>query len=156
VCKVASWLRTIFDELRLRAFVKTSGKSGVHVLVPILRHFDYDTVRGMSEQICRYVLRQHPDAVTMEWSVDRRRGKVFLDHNQNVRGKTLASAYSPRALPGAPVSMPLRWEELEDVYPTDFRMATALERLAQHGDIWSSILESKNDLEASFASLANG
>ena len=91
----------------------------------------------------------------MEWSVDRGRGRVFLDHNQNGRGKTLATAYSPHALPGAPVSMPVRCEELEHTYPTDFRMATAPDRLAQVADIWSWILEAKNDLEATYASLAS-
>src|SRR5207248_8987043 len=122
------------------------GKTGLHIFVPILRHYDYDMVRGMSEQICRYVLNQHPRELTMEWSVHRRRGKVFLDHNQNTRGKTLAAAYSPRALPGAPVSMPLRWTELAHVKPMDFTIATAGARLCQVGDLWADILEHKADL----------
>ncbi|MBV9324993.1 MAG: non-homologous end-joining DNA ligase [Chloroflexi bacterium] len=147
-CTAARWLKTLLDELDLRSFVKTSGKSGLHVLVPILREFDHDTVRRISAHICRYVLEHHPESVTMEWSVDRRRGKVFLDHNQNTRGKTLASPYSPRALPGAPVSMPVAWAELDDVYPTDFRIATVGARLADVGDIWSDLLECKNDLGA--------
>ena len=84
----------------------------------------------------------------MEWATDKRTGKIFLDHNQNVRGKTLASIYSPRALPGAPVSMPLRWDELGDVYPTDFTVLTAPERLAATGDLWADILDAKHDLEA--------
>ena len=151
VCIVARWLKTLLDELGLEAFVKTSGKSGLHVLVPILRQFDYDAVRGISAQICRFVLEQHPETLTMDWAVDRRRGKVFLDHNQNTRGKTLASPYSPRALDGAPVSMPVRWAELEDIYPTQFRIGTVVDRLAGVGDIWSDVLKCKNDLTAAAA-----
>ncbi|HXG35487.1 MAG TPA: ATP-dependent DNA ligase, partial [Dehalococcoidia bacterium] len=127
-------------------FVKTSGKTGLHIYVPILRQLDYDTVRSMSEAICKHVLRQRPREVTMEWSVEKRRGKVFLDHNQNVRGKTLASIYSPRPLAEATVSMPLRWDELDKVYPTDFTILNAPERLQEIGDIWSGILDAKNDL----------
>jgi bifunctional non-homologous end joining protein LigD len=83
----------------------------------------------------------------MEWVVEKRTGKIFVDRNQNARGKTLASVYSPRALPGAPVSMPLRWDELGDVYPTDFTILTAPDRLAKTGDLWAGILDAKHDLE---------
>jgi len=82
----------------------------------------------MAEQICRYLLVQHPNELTTEWSIERRRGKVFLNYNQNTRGKTLACAYSPRALRGVPVSMPLGWEELEQVYPAEFNIHTVHER----------------------------
>ena len=152
-CEAALWLKEVLDELRLPAFVKTSGKTGVHVFVPILRQFDYATVRGMSEQICRFVHRQHPHETTLDWSVERRRGKVFLDYNQNTRGKTLATPYSPRALPGAPVSMPLRWDELGTTYPEQFTLRTAPARLAQTGDLWHDILDHKADLTRVFAAL---
>ena len=82
----------------------------------------------------------------MEWTVEKRAGKVFLDHNQNVRGKTLASIYSPRVLPEAAVSMPLHWNELGEVYPSDFTLLTAPARLAAAGDLWADILEAKHDL----------
>lgn len=150
-CQAAVWLKNVLDELRLPAFVKTSGKTGLHVFVPILRQFDYDTVRGMSEQICRFVQRQHPAETTLDWSVERRRGKVFLDFNQNTRGKTLATPYSPRALPGAPVSMPLGWAELGSIYPAQFTLRTTHERLAQVGDLWRDILDHKADLARAFS-----
>ena len=150
-CEVARWLKDVLDSLSLSSFVKTSGKTGLHIYVPILRQLDYSSVRAACETIGRFVLQRHPKEVTMEWTVDRRPGKVFLDHNQNVRGKTLASAYSPRALPEAAVSMPLRWDELGEVYPTDFTILTALERLAQVGDLWADILETKHDLEGLLA-----
>ena len=82
----------------------------------------------------------------MEWTVEKRAGKIFLDHNQNVRGKTLASIYSPRVLPEAAVSMPLHWNELDGVYPSDFTILTAPARLAATGDLWAGILEAKHDL----------
>jgi bifunctional non-homologous end joining protein LigD len=149
-CQVAGWLKEVLDDLNLPSFVKTSGKTGVHIFVPILRQFDFDTVRSIAEQICRFVLRQHPKETTMDWSVERRRGKVFLDHNQNTRGKSLAAPYSPRALPSAPVSMPVRWAELSQVYPTDFTLRDAPARVQQMGDLWADILAHKADLSRSF------
>ena len=150
-CQAALWLKQVLDELRLPSFAKTSGKTGLHVFVPILRTFDYDTVRSVSEQICRFVLHQHPRETTLEWSVERGRGKVFLDHNQNTRGKTLATPYSPRALPGAPVSMPLQWDEVGDASAEDFTLRTAEARLAQVGDLWRGILQHKADLAQTFS-----
>ena len=149
--QVALWLKAVLDDLKLPSWVKTSGKTGVHVFVPILRQVNYDVVRAISEQICRFVQRQHPRETTMEWSVEQRRGKVFLDHNQNTRGKTLATPYSPRALPGAPVSMPLEWDELCSISPRQFTLWTASKRLEQVGDLWQDILEHKADLSAVFS-----
>ena len=82
----------------------------------------------------------------------KRRGKVFADYNQNARGKTLASVYSPRVLPSAAVSMPLRWDELGSVFPTDFTILTAPERLRTVGDLWSILMDARHDL----ASLLGG
>jgi bifunctional non-homologous end joining protein LigD len=94
------------------------------------------------------VLKGHPDEVTMDWAVVKRSGRVFMDHNMNARSKSLASIYSPRVAPEASVSTPLNWDELDDIYPTQFNMLTVPERLAQCGDLWKDILEHKHDLEA--------
>ena len=145
-CDVAFWVKDILDSLSLSSFVKTTGKTGLHVYVPILRQFDYGAVRSACETIGRFVLQAHPKEVTMEWSVPKREGKIFFDHNQNVRGKTLASIYSPRPSPEAAVSMPVRWDELREIYPTDFTILTAHERLARTGDLWHDILARKHDL----------
>ena len=128
--------------------IKTSGATGLHIYVPILRHLDYDVVRAAAETIGKFLLRAHPRVITMEWSTVKRKGKIFFDHNQNTKGKTLASIYSPRPLPWAGVSMPLRWEELRDVYPTDFTILNAPDRLAEVGDLWANILDEKHDLGA--------
>jgi len=84
--------------------------------------------------------------VTVDWTVANRPGKVFADYNQNVRGKTLASIYSPRVQPWAGVSMPVRWDELKSVMPPDFNLLSAPERLAEVGDLWAGILDAKHDL----------
>src|SRR5678815_1226605 len=92
-------------------------------------------------------MRKHPKDITMEWSVPKRTGKIFMDYNMNVRGKTLNVAYSPRGAPGAPVSMPLTWEELAGAHPLDFLMTNAPARLAKTGDRWSAALTRKQSLE---------
>jgi bifunctional non-homologous end joining protein LigD len=134
--KVAFWLRTLLGEMGLRAIVKTSGKTGLHVFVPIERTVTFDTVRQLSEMVGRHVVREHPREVTVEWAVEKRTGKIFIDYNMNVRGKTLAAAYSPRGSPGAPVSMPLTWDELERARPEDFTVAGVIGRLEKTGDRW--------------------
>jgi bifunctional non-homologous end joining protein LigD len=145
-CDVAFYLKKHLDDLKLESFIKTSGKTGLHIYIPIERNIDYDTVRSLSEIICRQVLTEHPDEVTMDWAVVKRTGKVFMDHNMNARSKSLASIYSPRVAPEGCVSTPLDWNELRKVYPTDFIMRSLPDRLAQKGDLWSDILDHKHDL----------
>ncbi len=151
--QVALWLKELLDSANLSSFVKTSGATGLHIYVPVLRQYDYETIRGVASTIGGFLLSAHPQQITMEWASEKRRGKVFFDANQNARIKSLASAYSPRTKPGGPVSMPLRWTELERVYPTDFHILNAHERLEQHGDLWANILDAKHDLEALLAAV---
>jgi bifunctional non-homologous end joining protein LigD len=147
-CDVALWLKDVLDSMSLSSFVKTTGKTGLHIYVPILREFDYATVRASAETIGKFLVGAHPRDITMQWTVEKRTGKIFFDHNQNTRGKTLASIYSPRPSPQAAVSMPVRWDELRDIYPPDFTILTAPERLAKTGDLWANILNEKHDLGA--------
>ncbi len=131
----------------LEPIVKTSGKTGLHVFVPIRRTIDFDAARQVSELVGRHLMRQHPKDITMEWSVPKRTGKIFMDYNMNVRGKTLNVAYSPRGAHGGPVSMPLTWEELASAHPLDFRITNVPQRLAQAGDRWRDALVRKQSLE---------
>ncbi|MGD0354090.1 MAG: DNA ligase D [Dehalococcoidia bacterium] len=147
VCKVALWLKEMLDSLSLSSFIKTSGRTGLHIYVPINRQFDYRSVRTAAETIARFVLKEHPREVTVDWAVEKRTGKIFIDYNQNVRGKTLASAYSPRAAPGATVSVPLRWDELGKISPTSFDIKSVPRRLSETGDLWAKILDAKRDLK---------
>lgn len=149
--QVAFWLRELLLGMSLQPIVKTSGKTGLHVFVPIRRTLDFDATRHVSELVSRHLMRQHPKDITMEWSVPKRTGKIFMDHNMNVRGKTLNVAYSPRGEPGAPVSMPLTWDELADAHPLDFRIPDVVKRLSRTGDRWSDALERKQDLASALA-----
>jgi bifunctional non-homologous end joining protein LigD len=139
-------LRDMLGRLGLEIFVKTSGRTGLHLYLPIVRKFDYDAARSIAETIGRYALQQWPDEVTLEWSVERRTGKIFFDYNQNSRGKSLASILCPRRHPLGTVSMPVTWEQLERVYPTDFTIRTVPDILEQEGDPWAAILSAKQDL----------
>lgn len=145
-CKVALQLKEILDSLSLNSFVKTSGKTGLHIYVPIIREFDFREIHSTAKMITGFFFQKHTKEVTMEWPIPLRTGKVFLDYNQNARGKTLASIYSPRPSPQATVSTPLYWSEVGKIYPTDFTLLNLFKRLNKTGDIWSDILLKANDL----------
>jgi bifunctional non-homologous end joining protein LigD len=145
--EVAFRLRELLQSMSLEAIVKTSGKTGLHVFVPIRRTIDFDQARELCEIVGRHLMRRHPKDITMEWSVPKRTGKIFLDYNMNGRGRTLNSAYSPRGAAGAPVSMPLTWDELAKAHPLDFRITNAAARLAETGDRWRDALTRKQSLE---------
>src|SRR5258706_195007 len=145
--EVAFHLRELLQGMQLEPIVKTSGKTALHLFVPIKRTLDFEAARTVSEMVGRHLMRQHPKDITMEWSVEKRTGKIFMDFNMNVRGKTLNVAYSPRGEPGAPVSMPLTWEELAGAHPLDFRISNVIERLAAAGDRGHDGLERKQSLE---------
>ena len=145
--EVAFRLRELLNSMGLEPIVKTSGKTGLHVFLPIRRTIDFDTARQVSEFVGRHLMRLHPKDITLEWSVPKRTGKIFMDYNMNVRGKTLNVAYSPRGAAGAPVSMPLTWEELARAHPLDFRITNAATRLAQTGDRWQDTIGRKQSLE---------
>lgn len=144
--RVAFWINDLLKAMSLRAVVKTSGKTGLHVFVPIERTVTFDEVRQICEMVGRHVLREHPREVTMEWATQKRTGKIFIDYNMNVRGKTLNVAYSPRGAPGAPVSMPLTWDELEAAEPGHFTLRNVLSRLDRTGDRWHDVLSTKQSL----------
>jgi bifunctional non-homologous end joining protein LigD len=148
--RVAFWLRALLREMSLEAIVKTSGKTGLHVFVPIERTVTFDEARHICETVGRHLMRAHPKDITMEWAVEKRTGKIFIDYNMNVRGKTLNVAYSPRGVAGAPVSMPLTWEELEAAEPPDFTIHNVPARVAKNGDRWHDVLERKQSLTKAF------
>jgi bifunctional non-homologous end joining protein LigD len=149
--EVAFRLRELLNGMALEPIVKTSGKTGLHVFLPIRRTIDFDAARQVSESVGRHLMRLHPKDITLEWSVPKRTGKIFMDYNMNVRGKTLNVAYSPRGAAGAPVSMPLTWEELAGAHPLDFRITNAAERLAKTSDRWREALSRKQSLEKALA-----
>jgi len=138
--RVAHLIREALERLELRAYVKTSGADGIHVLVPIARRSGYAQAYEFAELLSRRLEADHPGEVTTEWLKKKRSG-VLVDHRQNGWGKTIASVYSVRPKPGAPVSTPLAWEELtERIRPRDFSMTVALERVAALGDLFAPVL----------------
>ncbi|NJO12465.1 MAG: DNA ligase D, partial [Gammaproteobacteria bacterium] len=148
--RVAFWINELLRQMSLSAVVKTSGKTGLHVFVPIERTVTFDQARSLCEMVGRHVMREHPREVTMDWAVIKRTGKIFIDYNMNVRGKTLNVAYSPRGVPGAPVSMPLTWDELEAADPTHFTLRSVIARLEKTGDRWHDVLSVKQSLAKAF------
>ena len=138
--RVAHLIREALEGLDLRSYVKTSGADGIHVLLPIARRATFKQTYEFAELLSRQLEAEHPGLVTTEWLKKKRRG-VLVDHRQNGHGKTIASVYSVRPKPGAPVSTPLRWEELtERVRPRDFGRREALDRVAKHGDLFEPVL----------------
>jgi len=152
---VAHLVRDALEELDLRSYVKTSGASGIHVLVPITRRSSYDETYEFAGLIARGVETGNPGVATTEWLKKKRPdGAVLVDHRQNARGKTIASVYAVRPRPGAPVSTPLRWEELtEAVRPRDFGMAEALARIERLGDLYEPTLRGGQSLAPALRSL---
>ncbi|HZQ04265.1 MAG TPA: non-homologous end-joining DNA ligase [Gaiellaceae bacterium] len=151
--RVAHLVRAALERLELRSYVKTSGADGIHVLVPIARRHGYDETYEFAELVSRQLEAEHPGEVTTAW-LKRKRSGVLVDHRQNGWGKTIASVYSVRPKPGAPVSTPLEWEELtEQVRPRDFSMAAALERVAARGDLFAPVLRGGQSLAAALRTL---
>jgi bifunctional non-homologous end joining protein LigD len=144
--EVAHLIGELLDELELPGYVKTSGADGIHVLAPITRRSTFQETYDFAEAASRLLEERHPGLVTTEWLKKKRVG-VLVDHRQNGAGKTIASVYSVRPKPGAPVSTPLRWEELTpDVRPQQFTMEVALRRVAEHGDLFAPVLEDPRPL----------
>ena len=138
--QVALLVKQALDLVGLASYAKTSGSEGIHVLVPIARRHTYDDTRSFAEVVAGAIARTHPGLATTEWTKAKRRG-VLIDANQNGEGKTIASAYSVRPKPGAPVSTPLRWEEVdESLDPAAFTMDVVLDRVAELGDLFAPVL----------------
>src|SRR5680860_131861 len=132
-------LRLVLEEAGLTAFVKTSGNRGLHVFAPIEPTREFLDVRHAVIAAARELERRMPERVTTSWWKEERGERVFVDFNQANRDRTMAGAYSPRALAHAPVSCPLEWAELDGADPTNFTIGTVPGRLAVTGDPWASM-----------------
>jgi bifunctional non-homologous end joining protein LigD len=153
VVQVALLVKQVLDALGLAGFPKTSGSDGIHVLVPVERRHTYGETREFAEIVARTLAATHRGLVTTEWAKAKRQG-VLIDANQNGEGKTIASAYSVRPHPGAPVSAPLRWEEVNDgLHPRDFTMESVLARVERHGDLFEGVLGTRQRLGPALESI---
>jgi bifunctional non-homologous end joining protein LigD len=153
VVAVALLVKEVLDALGLVGFAKTSGSDGMHVLVPVQRRYTYDQTREFAEIVAGTLARTHQGLVTTEWTKAKRRG-VLIDSNQNGEGKTIASVYSVRPHPGAPVSTPLRWDEVrEGLDPKTFGTDAVLARIEQHGDLFEGVLTERQSLGQALAAV---
>jgi bifunctional non-homologous end joining protein LigD len=151
--QVALLVKQALDAFGLVGFPKTSSAEGMHVLVPIERRHTYDDTRQFAEIVARAIARTNRGLATTEWTKSKRRG-VLIDSNQNGEGKTIASVYSVRPRPGAPVSTPLRWEEVnEGLDPLSFTMSTVLERVRKQGDLFEGVLNTRQRLNDALKAL---
>jgi bifunctional non-homologous end joining protein LigD len=151
--EVALLVKQALDAFGLTSFPKTSGSDGIHVLVPIERRWTYEDTREFCEIVARALARSHPGLITTEWSKTKRRG-VLIDSNQNGEGKTIASVYSVRPKPGAPVSTPLRWDEVnEKLDPTSYTMDVVLTRVEHDGDLFEGVLTTRQSLGRALQSI---
>ncbi|MDT0202313.1 DNA polymerase domain-containing protein [Nocardioides sp. AE5] len=145
--RVAGLARELFEEMGMTPFVKTSGNRGVHVFVRIEPRWEFADVRHAAIAFGR-ALAERDDQVTVNWWKEERGERIFVDFNQNLRDRTIASAYSLRPLPGAPVSTPLTWAELAEVDdPAAYNLFTVPDLVADRGDAWEGIDEAAYSLE---------
>jgi bifunctional non-homologous end joining protein LigD len=151
--QVALLVKAALDAFGLVGYPKTSSAEGMHVLVPIQRRYTYDDTRRFAEIVAGAIARTNRGLATTEWTKSKRRG-VLIDANQNGEGKTIASAYSVRPRRGAPVSTPLRWEEVtEHLDPMSFTMESVRRRIDEHGDLFEGVLTTKQRLTEALNSL---
>lgn len=150
VQQVALVVKDVLDELELQGYLKTSGATGLHILVPLIPNtFSHDRVRLIAAAIAKMVVDRRPDIATVDRLIRDRHGKVYVDFCQNGRGRTMACVYSPRARDGAPVSTPLRWDELRrPINPDVFTITTIFKRLDRIGDLFATMLKDRQDITA--------
>jgi bifunctional non-homologous end joining protein LigD len=151
VLDVALVCKEVFDELGLPAFPKTSGSSGIHVYVPLKPKYDYGRIAEIATALANEVAGRAPKIATTQRSLAKRqKQQVYVDAMQNARGKTIASVFSARAKPGASVSMPLTWKQVEKgVEISDFTIKNAPRMLKKSGDAWSKFFDSRQELKLS-------
>ncbi len=146
--RAAEQLREVLDGLGLRGWPKTSGGRGLHVFVPIEPRWTFTQVRRSAIAVARELERRAPDRITTAWWKEERGAKIFVDYNQTARDRTIASAYSVRPRPDAPVSAPLRWDEVADARPQDFDLVTMPVRYRELGDVHADMDEHAFRLES--------
>ena len=148
VVETALVVKEVMDELETECLCKTSGASGLHVYVPLGAKYDYDSVKILSELIAQKVQSRLPDTTSLERSIKKRNNKIYLDYLQNRIGQTLAAPYSVRPKPGATVSTPLEWSEVNSkLHPSQFTIKNALKRFEKKGDLWAPVLSKGADIK---------
>jgi len=143
----------VLEKLELEGFPKTTGGDGMHIYIPLEPVYSYDMTRPFAEILSRLAAAERPDLFTTPRSVARReKGKVYFDHLQNGRGKTISAPYVLRAYDGAPVATPLEWREVAPgLHPSQFHIRNVLDRFARTGDLFAGVLRNRQRLEPAMA-----
>lgn len=149
---IALRFRLLLKELRLQSFPKISGATGIHIYIPIAPRYTFHQTSTFVKKLGDIIIQNDPKLATNERKITDRGGKVYIDHLQNLEGKTIASVYSIRPFPKAPVSMPVSWEELPDCHPSMFTIVTAPERIRRTGDLFKPLLTLEQTLPEEFLS----
>ena len=148
VIETSLCVKEILDKAKIKGYCKTSGSSGIHIYIPMGEDYEVEQVKNFAHLLMQKVQQKLPDLTTLERSLKKRaQNKIYLDYLQNRTGQTLASVYSIRPKPLAPVSMPVLWEELKfGLKPTDFNIHNALERIKKNGDLFKPVLGKRIDM----------
>lgn len=149
VVKTALAVKEVMDGFETECYCKTSGASGLHVYIPLGGKYDYDSVKLFAELIAREVNSKLPETTTLERSIKKRNHKIYIDYLQNRKGQTLAAPYSVRPKPGATVSTPLEWSEVNaKLSPSQFTIKNVIRRFEKKGDLWKPVLGKGADIKA--------
>jgi DNA ligase D len=143
----AAEVRTLLDELGIVGYPKTTGNRGIHVYVRLEPRWDSYQVRAAAVAVARELEQRRPDLITAAWWKEERGRRVFVDYNQNAPHKTVFGPWSVRARPGAQVSAPFTWDELDEVHPDELTIATVPERVEARGDPWEGMNDAPQSLE---------
>lgn len=149
VIHVARTVHAICEEWHIPAYPKTSGKTGIHIYIPMAAKYTYDQAKNLAHLIALEVNNREPKLTSVERMPEKRKHKIYVDFLQNREGQTLAAPYSVRPTPEASVSMPLHWDEVKPgLKPSDFTIKNALTRIHRTGDLWKPVLQKGLDLPA--------
>ncbi|HTL11905.1 MAG TPA: non-homologous end-joining DNA ligase, partial [Bdellovibrionota bacterium] len=149
VVEVALEVRKVLDKIGAESFVKTSGATGMHIAVPMAARYDYEEAREFARAVCEVVNQRLPSLTSLERTPAKRGGRLYLDFMQNAEGQTIASPYSVRPHPGAPVSTPLKWSEVtRKLDPKSHTLVNMPKRLNRVGDLWAPLLQRQTDIAA--------
>jgi len=154
VVDTALAVKIVLDKAGVSSYCKTSGASGLHVYTPLKNKYDYVTVRDFAHIIASIAQEQLPEITSLERSLSKRGPKIYIDYLQNSKGQTLASVYSLRPVPGASVSAPLEWKEVNhQLSPKQFTMQNIFQRIKKKGDLFLPVLNESNSIEKALKAL---
>ena len=156
VCDLALGVKDVLERLGFESYAKTSGSRGMHIYVPIKPLYAYEEIAKFAERVATLVANEHPKIATVERALkNRKKGRIYLDHMQNARGKSVVAPYSVRPQPGATISAPLDWHEVEGkrISTQDFTIKSVPRRIADMGDIFKSVLSHRQRLDGALDEL---